>query len=283
MQYMLGVGFVIKKYKKNPTVRIFADDVFIDEFEIDRYDSLNHPLVVDKLKYCFGGQEPDPPCPSLAGMEEKNDHTTFRKVPLSFNSYPKYWKTYVLDDSVLKDKKQIKLMIENNDTNHTNGFMTNSTLIDLRHIFLLPTSLLKHFNSGRENFYKNIGRIIPKKYNGVGFTTGHPTQFRYPFPFRYNWRGTELSRVTSVGGSGVLTLDLDRLNDVIMFDAQTNDATIVDLDEYDVYNIRKIQEVQGLPQQKEDDIVKNGNVPFFPICRYFFTLAGELLKDKYKI
>ena len=40
MQYVLGVGFTVEKYKKNPNVNIFIDDRLIDRIELD-----NNPNV----------------------------------------------------------------------------------------------------------------------------------------------------------------------------------------------------------------------------------------------
>ena len=42
MEYVLGVGFACKIYKKNPSIRLFIDDILIDEFELDpSYDIKN--------------------------------------------------------------------------------------------------------------------------------------------------------------------------------------------------------------------------------------------------
>ena len=37
MQYVLGVGFIAEKYRKNPKVRIFLDDLLVDEYEVENH------------------------------------------------------------------------------------------------------------------------------------------------------------------------------------------------------------------------------------------------------
>jgi len=51
MQYVLGVGFIVDKYKKNPKVNIFLDDRLIDRIELDNNTALSE--IPTNLEYSY--------------------------------------------------------------------------------------------------------------------------------------------------------------------------------------------------------------------------------------
>ena len=276
MKYVLGIGYDCKKYKQDPRCRVFVNNQLIDEF----YIATPKNKGVNKWK-------------------KYKSHQTY---------IPYLWKKihfYHIDENVFtKDINDIRIEIQNAVSNYTNGFMTRSTLLDLRHIFLLPKNFLKYFKTDAENFYKHIGQIIPKKYNGVGNvftnhgTTNTTIEARlkgYPFPFRYNWQGKNMIP-SSVGGSGSLILELGSTNKIITFkpfddilDFDMNTAFPEDEKNTNKflwnedYNTKMAMRMKGLPDKEADYILNNTAIPAFPFSEQFFALAGEVLKDKYNI
>ena len=120
MQYVLGLGILCKKYKKNPIIRVFADDTFIDEFEI-------------------------------AHDDETKKFTDFSKnLQLSRNHTAKHFHLSYIDERHLNSK--ISIHVQNNDSNYTNGFMSKSTVIAFDSTFLIP----KHFLDDNCKFYGEI-------------------------------------------------------------------------------------------------------------------------------
>ena len=156
MQYVLGVGFIAEKYRKNPKVRIFLDDLLVDEYEVENHKSLDRFLETDRLNYKFVNQEAVPPWTIVKKIKEQGETATWSRKA-SETTWPRHFKLYTIDDNVLQGKQHIRLEIENNDSNYTNGFMTRSTLLDLRHIFLLPKNFLKYFRQSLilELFWEN--------------------------------------------------------------------------------------------------------------------------------
>ena len=276
MKYVLGIGYDCKKYKQDPRCRVFVNNQLIDEF----YIATPKNKGVNKWK-------------------KYKSHQTY---------IPYLWKKihfYHIDENVFtKDINDIRIEIQNAVSNYTNGFMTRSTLLDLRHIFLLPKNFLKYFKTDAENFYKHIGQIIPKKYNGVGNvftnhgTTNTTIEARlkgYPFPFRYNWQGKNMIP-SSVGGSGSLILELGSTNKIITFkpfddilDFDMNTAFPEDEKNTNKflwnedYNTKMAMRMKGLTDKEADYILNNTAIPAFPFSEQFFALAGEVLKDKYNI
>jgi hypothetical protein len=254
MKYVLGLGLKInQKYKKNSTVRVFIDESFIDEYEIDSADTASTPVIIEELCYWF----------------PKSNIKTLPKEDF-FVQCPKHWKTYVIDDSIIKNSNEIRLVIDNDDTNYTNGFLTNSTLLDLRHVFLLPSDFFNHFHSNAKTFFQNINSIIPKKYKGVAkFERSHFIKspegwgfvnniLGYPYPFRYKWQSNSIQQgdFESVGGSGVLTLDLCRKNNISTFETYEKDLTFFEKYGYhNSYHVEKMLETYGCTQQEIIELV----------------------------
>jgi len=289
MQYVLGVGFICHKYKQNPKVRIFVDDLFIDEYEIDKHDPVENTLTIDRLRYWFPDWQAAHPWPSLEKMKRKGDTTMVRSIPQR-DQWPKQWKTYTLDETILQNKKQIKLEIDNNDSDYTNGFMKRSTIIDLRHVFLLPVDLLDCYCSDAETFFAGLRKVLPPKYAGVGAvdTFNNVLGYKgYPFPFKYKWHGvSETPNMYSVGGSGVLSLDLYQKKNIVMFDPQqqeTTQVTPIERGEFGdfIFNIKSMMQAHGLTDeeihQRLEDCKKMTEMPAFAISQQFFTLAHRLL------
>ena len=282
MKYVLGLGLRInQKYKKNPTVRVFIDESLIDEYEIDSDETLSPPMIIERLCYWFF-------------RIPKNNNIKTQPREIFFGQCPKHWKTYVIDDSIMKNSKKIRLVINNDDTNYTNGFMTNYTLLDLRHIFLLPCDFFKHFNSNAKNFFQNINPIIPKKYKGIanfGAYHGIKSQERggsvknilgYPYPFRYRWQSnsTQHGDFDSVGGSGVLTLDLCRKNNISTFETYENELTFHETyghetyEDDNSYHMEKMLETYGCTQEEIIELVNK--TPINNKKNYFMSRADEL-------
>ena len=289
MKYVLGVGFICHKFKKNPKVRMFADDLFIDEYEIDKHDPFEDHLTIDRLRYWFPDWQAAHLWPSLEKMKKNADKTMLRTIP-ERDQWPKQWRTYTLDETTLQNKKQIKLEIDNDDSDYTNGFMKRSTIIDLRHVFLLPVDLLNCYCADAEKFFTGLQKVLPPKYKGVGEvdTFDKPTRIKgYPFPFKYKWHGvSENLHMDTVGGSGLMSLDLCNKNGAIMFDTQEEQlkhSISLDHSEFGdfMFNIKSMMQAHGLTDeeiyQRLEGYKKKTEIPAFPISQQFFTLAHQLL------
>ena len=292
MKYVLGVGFIVHKYRKNPKVRIFADDLFIDEHEIDKHDSVENPITIDRLRYWFPDWQAQPPWPSLEKMRNNGDKTMLRKIPET-DQWPRQWKTYTLDETTLQNKTHIKLEIDNNDSDYTNGFMKRSTIMDMRHVFLLPVDLLDCYCSDARKFFAGLRKVLPPKYKGVGEVNTFQKFLGYkgyPFPFKYKWHGvSKNAHIPLIGGSGVLTLDLCKKNGIIMFDTHDEHLNhVITLDQSEFgdcqYNIKSMMQAHGLTDDEIDQHIEYykqkkrlPEIPAFPISQQFFTLAHQLL------
>ena len=137
MQYVLGLGILCKKYKKNPIIRIFADDTFIDEFEIAHND------------------------------ETKKFTDISNNIKIGKNYTAKHFHLSYIDERHLNSK--ISIHVQNDDSNYTNGFMSKSTVISFNSTFLIPKHYLdnncKFYGEAYDKWHKFKWKVVCDCYN----------------------------------------------------------------------------------------------------------------------
>jgi len=336
MQYVLGAGFIVDKYKKNPKVNIFLDDRLIDRIELDNNPALpkipsnleyshysppvdnvdvNDPKedlkVVDNMIKLFELENHDNAFKILMTLKptqkiifrKKIETNLLAKTNKIISNYvdaydkrrvPKNFKLYVLDESVLLGKNEISLQVENDDSNYTNGFMSKSTLIDLRHIFLLPIDYIQIFKNKGEKLWESIIKMIPHEYKGIGKIVGNKElEPAYPFPFMYLWNDEwtgKKSMKYSYGGSGVLRLPLKIRDGVVMFDPSFAEDENLNKDELPWLEdfLVKFPDKQkliynGLSREQAAEILKDSGkkIPAFQISKLFASLVHRGMLNKY--
>jgi len=143
MRQLLILGFHCKIYRRSPLVRVFADDVFLDEFELPETNYID------------------------------SSHTKFNENKLSTDQYLKYLsiqdhklKTqFVTSTPFLKfinfhdiGKKYLKIKIEiqNNDSNYSNGFLSNSTQIMLNQLWIVSENLIERLNTLEKDYKYSV-------------------------------------------------------------------------------------------------------------------------------
>lgn len=273
MKYLLGIGFFLKKrYKKNPSVRVFLDDTFIDEFYIDENLESKRQWLSDPTHWIYEKQE------WIWHFTYSGPKAQPLSKPRPLNRYGmdfcRRFRYYILDYQDLKNSSKLRFEIDNNDTNYTNGFMTRSTLIDLSKIFLIPCKYV--------NFFKKIEKqdlrlefnekIVPSMYcynldpkernYQLTSTNIHSKKVKYPFegyPFQFScyWNDKVCQFPENVGGSGVLTVDIKQnQHGCIIFGHPEVDHPGVYDEKYDQWA--------------------------FPISEKFFNFADRIDVDKYR-
>lgn len=123
MRYLLVVGFHCEVYKREPRARIFVGDRLIDEFLIPHSPADDSIISLNQL--FFKNLHPLQPWYPKEIINGKY----FLFPPL---------KLYELE--IERQQEQLKLLIdiENTDSNYTNGFITKSTLINLKIFYFFP-------------------------------------------------------------------------------------------------------------------------------------------------
>lgn len=129
MKYIIALGFCFIKYLKPMKVTISSNQM-IDDFSIDEdVPEHDHP-VVWPVKYY------DEEFDRLCRISRNNGELPFRSIPKKFFFYE-------VSEKLLGAGLHIEVDCE--DNNHTNGFMTDTSLHKLRMACILPKNFLSFY------------------------------------------------------------------------------------------------------------------------------------------
>ena len=190
MSYTLGLLFEYYRYRHDAIVRVYADDRLVDELSL--YSDINVKCT----------NNVGPLANRLIGP---TNETPVELPPV----IPGKLFLFEIDERHLCNR--IRIEVQNDHTNHTNGFMTKFSYLKFYNIFLLPNCLLEHDNwmrLRRMRLLKNQGQS-----DGEGFPrllSPHEVTLQ-PDPRQKNegWRGHIL------GGSFSMDIPLSRKHGVI--------------------------------------------------------------------
>ena len=161
MKYFLVTGIKYKFFQNPADITIHVGNKFIDTFTLEKdfppaTDPLSH---VDSKWYRKYGKE----------------HWITRKGYVElWNQLPALFKVYEIDDSALEGKMEIK--VQNDNSDFTNGFMKNSSLIKFPIVALFKKDLVG--NRG-EKMMKAIVKIVNRRNEDerFGYGVNKPPRF----------------------------------------------------------------------------------------------------------
>ena len=116
MDVILSLGFLCNIFKKAPTVRLFADDYFLDEFNLKNTVEKSTLKSILERKDNFDFIFPKKVSNILDPKVQMVDPQIDEKVEYKFYRIKNF-------NLKKKDKVKIKIEIYNRDSNYTNGFM----------------------------------------------------------------------------------------------------------------------------------------------------------------
>ena len=175
MSYILCLGFGVKIYKQSPKIRIFLNNNFLDEFDINGVENTNDPTLEvwsDNLKESR----------SKHGRLNPEPHTLhLHKVKKYFNNAT-YLKFFELDKNYIDsiEKHNLRIQVFNDDNNFTNGFITKSTLISLFFVQIVPKKLLLDYSNLTKN-HQLLLTEIRSKQKKVSEILNYYTNYSYIF------------------------------------------------------------------------------------------------------
>jgi len=181
MKYLLVVGLNCNVYRKEPQVRIFVGDKLIDEFNVK-----HNPLTIEK----------DILQPKIKILQLKTH----------WGKSPPLLRFYEVDIDNHIDRTQIRLEVENNDNNYTNGFINKSTFLCFREFSLLPAD---------PNLYQRLLHSARKRLNSVNYAWYRRNNNFFDLTKCSTWIGNNAQtlkyknfRLCTIGGSGTLSCEL---------------------------------------------------------------------------
>ena len=136
MSYMLCLLFSYSRYKHDAIVRVYADEYLVDELRLT--DDIN-------LKVFNGSNMPKFWHPKIKPDGEFSNVIFLPEKLFMFEIQEKYLSS------------AIRIEVQNNYNNHTNGYMTKYAYLTFHQIFLIPKCLidLEKLTMLRERAYKH--------------------------------------------------------------------------------------------------------------------------------
>ena len=125
MSYILGLLFTYSRYKHDAVVRIYADDHLIDEL------CLSNNINLKAFNYKN--------MPILEGKMESIRDNYGEFSPVLF--LPEKLFLFEIEEKYLNCT--VRIEVENNHNNYTNGFMTKYAYVNFHLVFLIPKFLMK--------------------------------------------------------------------------------------------------------------------------------------------
>ena len=148
MKYILGIGINFKHFSGETTIRIFLDDIFIDELVLDKHIEL---CRVDRLNITDNF---NPENPTFEKKKTGPDDQRKESIPEKFFCYE-------IDESIIGDR--ISFDFNDTNSNYSNGFMTKSNQISFHSVFLLPkiTTNSRFWKFIYDRNHKETENILP--------------------------------------------------------------------------------------------------------------------------
>lgn len=161
MRCILLLSLYHKKFKKDSRLRIFLDDMFIDELTLD-----DIPLLIN----------PDP----------RSSFIDTKKFVVKGNTYGLPGEKIFLYDLEINDSnKKIILEFKNNDNNYSNGFMTNTALTQIRYIGLIEKKIL--LDNDFESLLKKRTEQRTKIKEMIKKMGHDDDKIKHGYPFYHEW------------------------------------------------------------------------------------------------
>ena len=163
MKYLLVLGFSCDVYRQEPQARIFVGNRLIDEF----YIQYHKDTLYTAMKKFSGNRH------ILQNFSEIDYYLNIR-----IKNFPPLRFYEIEIDQSHNDLLELRIEINNNDNNYTNGFMTSTTLLQLQVFYFFPLNeklltrlnkimIRKRFNKDYSWSYSQQSFIFDLILNGV--------------------------------------------------------------------------------------------------------------------
>jgi hypothetical protein len=218
MEYTLVLGISYKKYKKSANITLHVADRFIDTFDLDKdYRSINEEILeqIDKTWY------------------EHFERPWMLTDPFAWKDLPTFFKVYKIPKEHLQGN--LKITVQNSDSDYTNGFMRNSSMVKFHVVALFPS----YMTADRGKAMMKTFTDIAKRYEGIKAWTGGETVQSWPcvtnLSIKAESRLNTKSRVhvnDPIGGDVVIEIPInEKFGIKALHNAKSNQTKVIDLDD----------------------------------------------------
>ncbi len=191
MKYILFLAFEYKYYKKPAVIELFADDLLIDSIELHKSigrknGELVHPTnadTTDETKAHVLEKVKKSNCKDGYRYQYSREYRSKDEIYIKWVHWLNSWSvcekifTFEIDESVLKSKLTVNVLNKNNN-NYTNGFMTESSWVKFDAVGLLP-----------KKYFDNIDLVDKELPDVLGSGHGRPSPYDMDVVQDWTWPG----------------------------------------------------------------------------------------------
>jgi hypothetical protein len=196
MRYLLVVGFACDVYRQEPRARIYVGDKLIDEFYIRHQEDI---ISADINNHYQNNHILKP---------IKTNNFYIKNLP--------HLRFYEIEVEPYQNKLELRINIENSDSNYNNGFITKSTLLKLQIFYFFPynkklLSILSKMmikNRKNKNNYAWHRRYKSQIFNLDYIAEWHGKNGKILESTNNNNFKNKQLKITNIGGDGVFTCKL---------------------------------------------------------------------------
>ena len=182
MKYILFLAFEYKHYKKPAIIELFADDLLIDSIELhESIGRKNGELVHPYHNAEFSELWPKEVA-SESGWGSSKKECKFPKYG-KWKHWTDKWSvcekvfTFEIDDSMLKNKLTLNV-INHNNNNYTNGFMSKASSFQFDMVALLP-----------KKYFEDISLVDKELPDVLGNNHGRSSPYDHDTVQDWSWPG----------------------------------------------------------------------------------------------
>ena len=161
MKYTLIIGIEYKKFKKPATFTVHIGNTFVDTFDLEQ----DYPPK--KTTIAFSDTERDELYESSKSGESSwiLDELSDKQINL-----PTFYKMYEIDEECVEGT--LKIRVENSNSDYTNGFMKNSSLVKFPIVSIVHNSLMENNGKKLIETTTRMKRVEAKNFNRLGLEKG---------------------------------------------------------------------------------------------------------------
>ena len=127
MKYTLVLGIEYKKYKDPAVVTVSIGNKFIDTFQLEK-DFAKIDQSISNIEHRWFNE-----------FDKKNRLSRSRNSKKLWENVPSFFKIYQINDTDIEGNLKVK--VDNDNTDFTNGFMKNNSVLSLSIVAFFPSVL----------------------------------------------------------------------------------------------------------------------------------------------
>jgi hypothetical protein len=154
MKYTLIIGIEFKKFKRPATLTVHIGNTFVDTFDLEQ----DYPPKKTTIAFTDTEKNELYESSKWGGSSWILDDLSDREIDI-----PTFYKMYEIDEECVEGT--LKIRVENSNSDYTNGFMKNSSLVKFPIVSIVPSSFFEDHGKKLMEITTRLKRVEAKYCN----------------------------------------------------------------------------------------------------------------------